>query len=131
VLRRRYNVRIHQRRTPLEKLRRLGWEVIDHTSTLLSADGCGSIPQDPATSKRTSFREVILESVFRESLKRIHVIADGKSWLTEKQIDEVLHELVKTGFSILPIMFSCLLLYYHDKGILPYSHHPLHHQQKT
>ena len=69
----------------LEELRRLGWEIIDH--------GCGVIPQDPATSKRTSFQEVILEKVFRESLKRINVTADGKSWLTERQIDEVLREL--------------------------------------
>jgi len=71
----------------LEKLRQLGWEVIDH--------GCGTIPQDPTTSKRTSFREVILEGVFRESLKRINVTADGKLWLTEKQIDEVFRELIQ------------------------------------
>jgi len=32
----------------LDKLRQLGWEVIDH--------GTGFIPQDPAVSRRTSFR---------------------------------------------------------------------------
>jgi type I restriction enzyme R subunit len=71
----------------LEKLRQLGWEVIDH--------GCGTMPQDPATSKRTSFREVILEGVFGECLNRINVTEDGKSWLTGKQIDEVLRELTQ------------------------------------
>lgn len=69
----------------LDKLGQLDWEVIDH--------GTGFIPQDPAVSKRTSFREVILEQEFRASLKRINVTDDGRSWLTEKQIDDVLREV--------------------------------------
>jgi len=70
----------------LDKLRQLGWDVIDH--------GTGFIPQDPATSKRTSFREVILTEEFRASLKRINLTADGKAWLTDKQIDDVLREVI-------------------------------------
>lgn len=69
----------------LDKLRQLGWEVIDH--------GTGFIPQDPAVSRRTSFRESILEQEFRASLKRINVTDDDRAWLTEKQIDDVLREV--------------------------------------
>ncbi|MDD5702578.1 MAG: type I restriction endonuclease [Dehalococcoidales bacterium] len=69
----------------LDKLRQLGWEVIDH--------GASFIPQNPSTSKRNSFREVILEDVFRRSIKLINVTEDGKEWLTDKQIDDVYREL--------------------------------------
>jgi len=69
----------------LDKLRQLGWEIIDH--------GAGFIPQNPATSKRSSFREVILEDVFRQSIKRINLTDDGREWLTDKQIDDVYREL--------------------------------------
>ena len=71
----------------LEKLGQLGWNVIDH--------GCGTIPQDPATSKRTSFREVILPEVFRASLKRINLTDDGREWLTDKQLDEICREVTQ------------------------------------
>jgi type I restriction enzyme R subunit len=69
----------------LEKLRQLGWEVIDH--------GCAGIPQDPATSKRASFKEIILEGVFRESIKRINRTGDDREWLTERQVDDVFREI--------------------------------------
>lgn len=71
----------------LEKLRQLGWDVIDC--------GCGQIPQDPAASKRSSFREVTLEEVFRESIKRINLTDDGRQWLTNKQIDDVYRGLTQ------------------------------------
>ena len=70
----------------LDKLHQLDWEVIDH--------GTGFIPQNPTVSKRSSFREIILEQVFRQSLKRINITDDGRSWLTEKQIDDVIREVV-------------------------------------
>lgn len=76
---------INVERPFLDKLRQLGWEVIDH--------GTGFIPQDPAVSKRTSFREIILEQEFRASLKRINLTDDGRPWLTERQIDDVLREV--------------------------------------
>ena len=69
----------------LAKLRQLQWEVIDH--------GCGGIPQEPKISLRQSFREVLLEGVFRESVKRINRTEDGREWLTEKQLDEVWREI--------------------------------------
>lgn len=69
----------------LDKLRQIGWEVIDQ--------GTGFIPQDPAVSKREHFKETILTKVFRDSLKHINLTEDGHSWLTEKQIDDVLREV--------------------------------------
>jgi len=58
----------------LEKLRQIGWEVIDH--------GAGGIPQDPTISLRTDFNEVVLEKVFNESIRKINLSEDGKEWLT-------------------------------------------------
>jgi len=99
----------------LDKLNELGWDVINHNdkssygskvfegeylkaaeqsppygNTLSSVPG---IPQDPAISKREHFKEVILTNEFRESLKRINLTEDGRSWLTEKQIDDVIREV--------------------------------------
>lgn len=78
----------------LDKLRQLNWEVIDHAPSALSASGTGFIPQDPTVSKRENFREIILTKEFRASLKRINRTDDGRSWLTEKQIDDVLREVI-------------------------------------
>jgi type I restriction enzyme, R subunit len=58
----------------LDKLRQLGWEAPDH--------GTGFIPQDHGVSKRTTFREIILEQEFRASLKRINLTDDRRPWLT-------------------------------------------------
>ena len=69
----------------LDKLRQLCWEVIDH--------GSGFIPQDPAVSRRCNFREILLTQEFRVSLKRINLTEDGRSWLTDKQINDVLREV--------------------------------------
>lgn len=101
----------------LDKLRQLGWEVINHNDELTYCSEASSeyslaamaaerqgvygrnsasyngIPQDPAISKREHFREVILVKEFRDSLKRINLTADGRSWLTEKQIDDVVREV--------------------------------------
>ncbi|WP_159469429.1 type I restriction endonuclease subunit R [Dyadobacter sp. 3J3] len=68
----------------LEKLRHLGWQVIDQ--------GLG-VPQEAAKSLRSSFKEVMLTKVFKDSVKKINVTADGRTWLTDKQLDEILFEL--------------------------------------
>lgn len=69
----------------LEKLRQIGWQVIDH--------GASSIPQDPTKSFRKNFKEVVLEKVFKEALQKINLTNDGKEWLTDKQLDEVFTEI--------------------------------------
>ena len=77
----------------LEKLRQIGWQVIDH--------GASGIPQDPTKSLRKNFKEVVLEKVFKESLQKINRTDDGEEWLTDKQLDEVFDEISdQTGKSL-------------------------------
>ena len=63
----------------LDKLRQLGWQVIDQ--------GLG-VPQEPAKSLRESFKQVLLPQVFKDSIKAINKMPDGTEWLTEKQLNE-------------------------------------------
>ncbi|TXD81403.1 hypothetical protein ESY86_17985 [Subsaximicrobium wynnwilliamsii] len=46
----------------LEKLRALNWRIIDQ--------GSFGIPQDPAKSLRTSFKEVTLKKEFKKAVKK-------------------------------------------------------------
>lgn len=68
----------------LDKLRQLGWQVIDQ--------GLG-IPQEPAKSLRENFKQVLLPQVFKDSIRAINKTADGREWLTGKQLDEILFEI--------------------------------------
>lgn len=68
----------------LDKLRQLGWQVIDQ--------GLG-VPQDPEKSLRENFKQVLLPAVFKNSIKAINKTTDGREWLTDKQLDEVLSEI--------------------------------------
>jgi type I restriction enzyme R subunit len=68
----------------LEKLRLLGWQVIDQ--------GIG-IPQEPAKSLRKNFKQVVLPEKFKKAIKRINTTPDGREWLTDKQLDEILFEI--------------------------------------
>lgn len=72
----------------LEKLRQLGWKVIDQ--------GRG-VPQEPVKSLRQSFKEVVLGETFKKAIRSINRTEDGREWLTDKQIEQVLHEV--TAFS--------------------------------
>lgn len=68
----------------LEKLRQLGWQVIDQ--------GIG-IPQSPDKSLRKSFREVVLEEEFKKAVRSINKTPDGREWLTDDQLDAILDEV--------------------------------------
>ncbi|WP_320112296.1 HsdR family type I site-specific deoxyribonuclease [Draconibacterium orientale] len=68
----------------LDKLRLLGWTVIDQ--------GLG-VPQDSKKSLRENFKQVVLPKIFKDSIRKINVTSDGKEWLTEKQLDEILFEI--------------------------------------
>lgn len=48
----------------LEKLQQIGWNVIIHINQ--------AIPEDPSISLRNNFKEVTLESVFKDSINRIN-----------------------------------------------------------
>ena len=69
----------------LDQLAALDWKVVDQ--------GPG-VPSDPAKSLRTSFREVILGGVFRESLHEINRTEQGQPWLTDKQIGDLIDEIL-------------------------------------
>ena len=69
----------------LDQLASLGWQVIDQ--------GPG-VPTDPTKSFRTSFRQVILQGVFRQSLQEINRTEQGLPWLTDKQIDDLIDEIL-------------------------------------
>ncbi|WP_055448548.1 type I restriction endonuclease subunit R [Lacinutrix mariniflava] len=79
----------------LEKLKDLNWKVIDQ--------GAFGIPQDPAKSLRTSFKEVTLKKEFVKAVKKINVV-DGVEWLTQKQLEDLYSETIateKTNLSLL------------------------------
>lgn len=75
---------INVERPFLDKLRQLGWQVIDQ--------GLG-VPQDPAKSLRENFKQVMLPNEFKSAIQKINVTSDGKEWLTDKQLEEVLFEI--------------------------------------
>lgn len=62
-----------------KSLKKHGWEVIDH--------GAHGIPQTPEKSLRNSFNEVILEDVFRKTIKKINVAQDPGFKDTKKKKD--------------------------------------------
>lgn len=68
----------------LDKLRQLHWTVIDQ--------GLG-VPQEPEKSLRENFKQVLLPKVFKDSIKAINKTDDGREWLTDKQLDEILFEI--------------------------------------
>lgn len=71
----------------LDQLQGLGWTVIDQ--------GWKDIPKDPAKSLRTGFREWLLPDVFRYSLRTINKTPDGKTWLTDRQLDELRDQILR------------------------------------
>lgn len=79
----------------LDKLAQLGWETIDQG---------GGIPQDPAKSLRSSFKEVTLKEVFKKAIHKINTTPYGETWLTDKQLDELYQGTIateKSGLSLL------------------------------
>lgn len=68
----------------LDKLRLLGWQVIDQ--------GVG-VPQEPKKSLRENFKQVLLPQVFKDSIKAINKTDDGREWLTDRQLDGILFEI--------------------------------------
>lgn len=68
----------------LDKLRLLGWQVIDQ--------GIG-IPQEPEKSLRKDFKQVVLPDEFKKAIKKINTTSEGREWLTDKQLDQILFEI--------------------------------------
>ena len=84
----------HVEQPLLAQLSGLGWTIIDH--------GAGAIPQDPALSLRASFRELVLPGVFRDAIRAINKTADGKDWLTERQLVGLIDDIFRQPNRTLP-----------------------------
>ena len=78
---------LHVEKPFLDQLAALGWQVIDQ--------GQGFIPTDPARSLRASFREWFLPEVFREAVRSINLMPDGKPWLTDRQLDDLRDQILR------------------------------------
>ncbi|MCL6272196.1 type I restriction endonuclease [Sansalvadorimonas sp. 2012CJ34-2] len=72
----------------LQQLSTMGWDINDLGS---------GIPKDPATSFRTSFREVVLAGHFKKAVRKINTLDDGTHWLTEQQLDGLLEDFTNFG----------------------------------
>ena len=73
----------------LDKLRQIGWRVIDH--------GNNGIPQDPAISLRTNFNDWALKSVFSEKIK------DLNNWITDDQINQCWDKIITQNGKLLEV----------------------------
>ena len=71
----------------LQQLAAQGWTVVDQ--------GCAAIPQNPATSLRTSFREWLLPGVFDAAVRRINTTPNGHPWLADRQLDDLRNQLLR------------------------------------
>ncbi|MBN1959671.1 MAG: type I restriction endonuclease subunit R [Deltaproteobacteria bacterium] len=78
---------LHVEKPFLDQLKTLGWTVIDQ--------GHNIIPSDPAASLRTNFRELILPTIFCDSVRSINLTADNKAWLTDRQLDDLRDQLLR------------------------------------
>lgn len=77
----------HVEKPLLTQLAGLGWTVIDH--------GVQMIPQDSAASLRSSFRDLILPQVFRDSVSMLNSLPDGRLWLTERQLAGLIDDIFR------------------------------------
>ena len=92
----------------LDQLAALDWTVIDQ----VVATGPG-IPTDPTKSLRENFREVTLREVFNKTVRGINTSPDGRTWLTDKQLDDLHDELfghsgrslVESNEAVLKLLF--------------------------
>ena len=94
----------------LDQLAALGWEVIDQGE---------GIPVDPYKSLRTDFREVVLGGVFKDAVRAINKTDDGKEWLTDRQLDELLEDITNnSGLSLIEANEAILNKLYLCKGVI-------------
>lgn len=75
---------LHTEKPFLTQLHDLGWTVTNQPA---------GIPQDPARSDRSSFKEVTLKAIFKQSLYAINTTEGGQSWLTDTQLEAVYDEV--------------------------------------
>ena len=59
------------------------------------------IPTDPSVSLRARFKEVILPDVFKTCLNKINQTEQQQSWLTDKQIHDLMDDILNQPFKSL------------------------------
>jgi type I restriction enzyme R subunit len=70
----------------LHQLQGLGWHIIDQRP---------EIPSDPTRSLRLNFRQWLLPETFARSVAALNITADGKPWLTDKQLQDLQDQLLR------------------------------------
>ncbi len=70
----------------LHQLQELSWETIDQRQ---------DIPSDPTKSQRLNFRQWLLPEVFAQSVTGLNTTADGKPWLTAKQLQDLQDQILR------------------------------------
>lgn len=70
----------------LQQLTELGWTVIDQG---------GGVPQNAARSLRPNFRQWLLPEVFDAAVRAINRSDDGKTWLTDRQLEDLRSQLLR------------------------------------
>lgn len=70
----------------LQQLRSLGWAIIDQGQ---------DIPSDPTKSMRSSFRQWLLPQIFTNAVARLNAESDGKTWLTDKQLQDLQEQILR------------------------------------
>ncbi|VFN00479.1 MAG: type I restriction enzyme, R subunit [Candidatus Kentron sp. G] len=70
----------------LQQLQTLGWQVIDQ--------GQG-IPSDPTKSLRSNFRQWLLPEQFAKAVAALNTTAEGKPWLTPKQLQDLQDQILR------------------------------------
>ena len=78
---------LHVEKPFLDQLAALGWTVIDQ--------GEGFIPSDPAPSLRLIFPRVAAAGGVSRRGARINTTADGKPWLTDRQLDDLRDQILR------------------------------------
>jgi type I restriction enzyme R subunit len=70
----------------LYQLQNLGWDIIDQGP---------DIPSDPGKSLRLNFRQWLLPEMFAKSVAALNITADGTSWLTDKQLQDLQDQVLR------------------------------------
>lgn len=70
----------------LHQLESLQWSIIDQGA---------EIPHEPSKSLRDHFRQWLLPDVFAQSVRAINTTEDDKSWLTDKQIQDLYDQILR------------------------------------
>ncbi len=70
----------------LQQLKSLGWNVIDQGQ---------EIPSEPGKSRRLNFRQWLLPEVFAKSVAALNTSAEGNTWLTDKQLQDLQDQILR------------------------------------